>query len=166
MRMLWICSSTIEARRVRVLSRLLGLVHELEGSSDVDRVELLMRRRSVYAFIDADPAELVLERKMEPIKNPDTGGYTRSPDNPSVLGAQTMRIVQNVRRYTDGVVNAEAGDIPDTEYRLLARHDADIEVNDEFEWLGEYYKVLGIHGARTESILAAIELRGKQNRNG
>lgn len=125
-----------------------------------------MRRRSVYAFIDADPVELTISRKAPAVKNPATGGYVQSSDNPSVLEPQTMRIVQNVRRYTDGIVNAEAGDIPDTEYRLIARHDADIQELDTFVWLGEHYKVTGIHTARTESVFAAIELRGKQNRNG
>lgn len=132
----------------------------------MDKIELLMRRRSVYAFIAADPVQLALSRKATPVKNPATGGYVLSTSDPSVLDPQTMRIVQNVRRYTDGLVNAEAGDIPDSEYRLIARHDADIEVNDTFVWLGEYYKVTGIHTTRTESIFAAIELDGKQNRNG
>jgi hypothetical protein len=132
----------------------------------VSGVELIMRRRSVYAFIDADKMDIVLSRNLPPIKNPGTGGYIKNPDSPSVLEPQGMRIVQNVRRYTDGIVNSEAGDIPDTEYRLIARHDADIEVNDEFVWLGEHYKITGIHTARTESVFAAIDLKGEENRNG
>ncbi|AVR56914.1 hypothetical protein PBI_TRISCUIT_41 [Microbacterium phage Triscuit] len=132
----------------------------------VSRVELIMRRRSVYAFIDADRMEIALTRHLPPVKNQGTGGYVRNPDDPSVLDPQGMRIVQNVRRFTDGVVNSEAGDIPNTEYRLIARHDADIEVNDEFKWRGENYKVTGIHGAREESILAAIDMLGEDNRNG
>lgn len=125
-----------------------------------------MRRRSVYAFIDADPISLVITRRLPPVKNPLTGGYVPNPDSPSVLDPQTARIVQNVRRYTDGIVNAEAGDIPDTEYRLIGRHDIDLQVDDEFVWLGEYYTVTGIHTARTESTFAAIDLAGKKNRNG
>jgi hypothetical protein len=125
----------------------------------------MMRRRSVYAFIAADSSDLVLTRKRPAVKNEETGGYLRSPEEPLVLDPQIMRIVQNVRRFTDGLVNSEAGDIPNTEYRIIARHDADIEVNDTFTWLGEHYYVSGIHVARTESILAAIDLLGKQNRN-
>ena len=124
-----------------------------------------MRRRSVYAFIAADVSELVLTRKLPPVKNAETGGYLRSTEEPLDLDPQKMRIVQNVRRYTDGLVNAEAGDIPNSEYRLIARHDADIEVNDTFVWLGEHYYVSGIHEARTESVFAAIDLLGNRNRN-
>ena len=132
----------------------------------MDKVELIMRRRSVYAFIDADPVQLAMSRKLPPLKNPDTGGYVLNPDSPLVLATQKMRIVQNVRRFTSSIENAEAGDIPNTEYRLIARHDADIEVNDTFVWLGENYWVEGIHTARTESVFAAISLVGPDNRHG
>lgn len=132
----------------------------------MDKIELIMRRRSVYAFIDADPIDLVVSRNLPPVKNELTGGYAPNPASPLVLDSQVARIVQNVRRYTDGIVNAEAGDIPDTEYRLIGRHDIDLQVDDEFVWLGEHYRVTGIHVARTESTLAAIDLAGKKNRNG
>lgn len=125
-----------------------------------------MRRRSVYAFIAADYFDLVLQRLPQPTRNTETGGYLKSPGGPLVLAPQRMRIVQNVRRFTDGLVNAEAGDIPNTDYRLIARHDADIQVNDTFVWQGDNYYVSGIHEARTESVFAAIDLLGKKNRNG
>jgi len=132
----------------------------------MDKIELLMRRRSVYAFIDADPVEIAITRERPPVKNENTGGYTKDPAGPMTIASQRMRIVQNVRRYTDGIVNSEAGDIPNTEYRLIGRHTANIEVNDSFIWLGEHYKVTGIHVARQESIFAAIDLLGEENRNG
>jgi hypothetical protein len=40
----------------------------------------------------------------------------------------------------------------------------DIQVDDEFVWLGENYKVTGIHEARQESVFAAIDLLGHDNR--
>lgn len=129
----------------------------------MDRVELLMRRRNVKAFIDADPVRISIHRPAEPVRNPDTGGYVAQPDVPP-LPWQTARIVQNVRRYTDGIVHAEAGDIPNTQYRLIGMHTMDIEVDDTFTWLGENYKVTGIHEARQESVFAAIDLLGHDNR--
>jgi len=129
----------------------------------MDRVELLMRRRNVRAFIDADPVEISIVRHPEPVKNPDTGGYVSQPDV-APLPPQKARIVQNVRRYTDGMVNAEAGDIPKSDYRLIGNYTLDLEKEDEFVWLGENYKVTGIHEARTESVFAAIDLLGADNR--
>lgn len=128
----------------------------------MDRVELLMRRRNVAAFIDADPVQIAIQRPAPSVKNPLTGGYVKSTVSP--LPFQKARIVQNVRRYTAGLVNAEAGDIPHTEYRLLAKYNFDIEVNDTFKWKGENYTVLGIHEAREESVFAAIQLTGADNR--
>jgi len=130
----------------------------------MDRVELLMRRRNVAAFIDADPVQITFERRQAPVKNPNTGGYVKSSSVTPPLPPQKARIVQNVRRYTAGLVNAEAGDIPHTEYRLLGNHTLDIEVNDKFQWLGENYEVIGIHVAREESVFAAITLLGPDNR--
>ena len=130
----------------------------------MDRTELVMRRRNVRAFIAADPVQLVIHRAQPAVKNPNTGGYVPQPSMP--LDPQTARIVQNVRRFTAGIENAEAGDIPNSEYRLIGMHDMDLEDNDVFEWRDEWYKVLphGIHKARTESTYAAIELRGPENR--
>lgn len=129
----------------------------------MDRTELLMRRRSVTAFIKADPVKIRIHRDPPPIKNPATGGYVQQESVPPLL-PQTARIVQNVRRYTDGLVNAEAGDIPNSQYRLVASHTTNIEVNDTFKWMGENYKVTGIHIPRIESVFAAIELLGPDNR--
>jgi hypothetical protein len=129
----------------------------------MDNTELLMRRRSVRAFIKADPVKIVIQRDPPPVKNTATGGYVRSGSVPP-LPPQEARIVQNVRRYTDGLVNSEAGDIPNSQYRLVAVHTMNLEVNDRFQWSGENYKVTGIHEARKESTFAAIELLGPENR--
>lgn len=129
----------------------------------MNQYELVMRRRNVRAFIAADPISLVIERPGEPTKNPATGGYVPSPG--TTLQAQTARIVQNKRRYNNGIVNSEAGDIPHTDYLLIGMHTLNVEVNDAFIWQGEYYKVTGIHEARDESTLCSIDLLGKKNRH-
>ncbi len=127
----------------------------------MNAIELMMRRRNVLEFIKADPITLVLTRKAAPAKTA-AGGYTR--DTPEPITAQRARIVQNRRRYNPGIVNAEAGDIPHTDYLLLGMHTLDVEVNDEFKWIDENYRVTGIHKARTESTLCSIEMLGPDNR--
>lgn len=128
----------------------------------MDKAELIMRRRNVREFIRADSITITITRKAAAVKNTLTGGYTPGIGTP--LAAQKARIVQNVRRYTAGIVNSEAGDIPNSEYRLIGLHTMDIEVDDVFLWLGENYRVIGIHEARQESVFAAIQLLGADNR--
>lgn len=128
----------------------------------MNHTELIMRRRNVQAFIDADPISLVISRQAEPVKNTGTGGYTRS-GVPNTLPSQRARIVLNKRRYTTGIVNAEAGDIPHTEYLLIGKYTLNVQVDDEFMWMGEKYKITGIHKQRIESKLCMIELAGPPN---
>lgn len=127
-------------------------------------VELVMRRRNVLEFIKADPIDLVLSRKAPPVRSA-AGGWVQSPDAVVELASQLARIVQNKRRYNNGIVNSEAGDIPHTDYLLIGKHSLDVEVNDTFIWLGEHYQVTGIHKARTESFLCSIDLLGAENRS-
>lgn len=131
-------------------------------------VELLMRRRNVSAFIYADPIQLVVSRKTEPTKT-DTGGYI--PGTPEVLEPQTARIVHNTRRYKNGLVNTEPGDLPDTDYLLIGLHTLDVKVDDEFQWedlqgIEGFYKITGIHPWRKESTLCSIQFTGPKNRDG
>lgn len=126
-------------------------------------VELLMRRRVIRAFILADPIALVIRRAANATKNTKTGGYVASTKTP--LPSQTARLVLNKRRYNRGLVNSEAGDIPHTDYLLIAEHSVDIEEEDEFTWKGEHYKVMGIHKQRVESILASVDMLGPDNRD-
>lgn len=129
----------------------------------MNKVELLVRRRLVLEFIKADPVYIEFSRNGEPEKTL-AGGY--KPTAPAVLPRQQARIVMNKRRYNNGIVNSEAGDIPHTDYLLLGVHTLDVEKEDSFIWLGEHYKVTGIHVARTESTLCSIDLLGGENRNG
>jgi len=130
----------------------------------MNTVELAMRRKNVRAFINADRFPLVVDRAAERVKNPETGGWIMPNGARTPLPAQWARIVQNVRRYTAGIVNSESGDIPHTNYLLIGMHTLDLKVTDQFEWLGETYHVVGIFKARRESTLAAIDLLGVENR--
>lgn len=131
----------------------------------IPRVELIVRRGLVKAFIEADKIGLVLFRAPEPTKTA-AGGYVRGPATQVGDKAQLARIVQNKRRYTNGIVNSEAGEILHTDYLIVGMHTLDLAVDDTFVWLGENYHVTGIYKARTESTLASIDLLGATNRNG
>lgn len=122
-----------------------------------------MRRRNAQAFREADDISLVIIRKNDPVKTA-AGGFRPADTPTTTLPAQQARIVHNTRRYKNGLVNSEAGDIPDTDYLLLGSHTLDVEVDDEFKWLGDNYKVTGIHPWRTESKLCSIQFSGPDNR--
>ena len=124
-------------------------------------VELMMRRRNVDAFEKADPIELVIIRTPEPTKTAAGGWVKNAPAEP--LPPQSARIVHNTRRYKNGLVNTEPGDIPDTDYLLIGAHDLDVEVNDRFVWRGDFYTITGIHPWRFESKLCSIQFSGPPN---
>lgn len=128
----------------------------------MSHAELVMRRRNVRAFIKADSIDITLMRHLPPTPSP-AGGLVASAPEP--LDPQEARIVLNKRRYTNGLVNSEAGEIPHTDYLLIMEYNKDVEVNDEFEYHSDHYKVTGIYGARTESFLCSIDFLGAQNRN-
>lgn len=129
----------------------------------MNSTELLMRRRNVHAFVDADSIDLVVNRPAPPTQSA-AGGWLKSA--PTSLPPQQARIVLNKRRYTNGLVNSEAGEIPHTDYLLIADHDKDFQVDDSFLYLGINYKITGIYTARVESILASIDLLGPDDHNG
>lgn len=129
----------------------------------MNATELLMRRRNVKAFIVADPVLITVARPQEPIKSA-AGGFIKQPN--TTLAPQQARIVQSKRRYNNGLVNAEAGDIPHTDYLLIAVHTQNFLPEDMFTWQGEHYKITGRSLLRQESILCSIDLLGSPNRNG
>lgn len=127
------------------------------------KAELVMRRRNVLEFIKADPIKVAFTRAGELAKT-NSGGKVRQPS--AVLPAQRVRIVLNKRRYTNGLVNSEAGEIPHTDYLLIGMHTLNVEVNDRFQFNGDNYQITGIYGARTESHLCSIDFFGPRNDRG
>lgn len=127
----------------------------------MNHIEMVMRRRLVRAFIDADPVDIVFTRVGELVPTP-AGGTIRAAS--TVLSSQRARIVQAKRRYDNGLINSEAGYIPDTEYLLLGNHTLDVKKDDSFQWRGQNWWVTGIHPTRTESLLCSIDFRGPSNR--
>lgn len=124
-------------------------------------MEMMMRRRNVAAFIKADPVFITVSRAGEPVKSP-AGGWVQASS--AALLPQRARIVLNKRRFNNGIVNSEAGDIPHTDYLLIGKHTLNLKEEDSFLWQGQHYKVTGIHHLRTESVLASIDILGAGNR--
>lgn len=127
----------------------------------MDRAELIMRRKNVAEFIKADSRSINIRRMSEPYRSPAGGTL---PGKEETLSPQVVRIVQNVRRYTAGLVNAEAGDIPNGLYVLVGRYNLDLKRDDVFEVEGEEYIVLGLFGLRKESTLATLDFYGPKNK--
>lgn len=126
----------------------------------MNRTELIMRRRVVQAFIRADPVQVSFTRPGGPVPTP-AGGTVYSSS--TVLPPQQARIIQNKRRYDNGLVNSEAGSIPDTSYLLLAMHTVNVMKDDTFFWNDSFYRVTGIHPTRSETKLCSIDFRGPPN---
>ena len=126
-------------------------------------VEMVMRRRVVAAFINADPISVSFVRQTDTLVKTPAGGLVRST-SPQTLAPQRARIVHNTRRYTDPLVNSEAGEIPDSDYLLIGLHTLDVEVDDRFTWLSNSYIIRGIHPFREESKLCLVSFDGPPNR--
>lgn len=128
------------------------------------QVELMARRRLVAAFIKANPVTAAFTRAGVKVQTAG-GGYTRG--TPTELEPQTFAIVPAKRRYDNGIINAEAGDIKESQWLLLGSHTLNVAVDDEFTWLDQHYYVTAVHptrrGSGVESILCSIDYRGESN---
>lgn len=120
-------------------------------------IELLMRRRNVAAFIDADPVDVVLSRATR-VRTP-AGGWVEGSRTP--LSSQRARIVDSVRRFANTQVNTEAGNIPTTAKVLIGLYNMDIEVGDDFTWNDAQWEVTAVKDTREERTVAAVDYYGK-----
>lgn len=123
----------------------------------MNRSELIMRRRNVKAFIDADPTDAIFSRVTRVATA--AGSWTESDPIP-LPDSQRVRIMDAKRRYTTPFVNTEAGDIPLSPYILIGRHDMDIQPHDTLVWRGTTYKVASVHPDREERTVAGIDNLG------
>lgn len=123
----------------------------------MNRSELVMRRRNVLAFINADPTDVIFSRVTRVATT--AGSWVESDPTP-LPSSQRVRITDAKRRFTSPLVNTEAGDIPLSPYILLGKHDLDIRVHDVFSWRGSDYKVIAIHPDREERVMASIDNLG------
>jgi hypothetical protein len=124
--------------------------------------ELIVRRRLVLAFIRADPISVQFSRRPARLKT-ESGGWVKSSAPPTSIPRQIVRIIPSKRRFDNGLVNAEAGEIPRSEYLLLGPHTLDVTVDDEFQWGDNHYKVSGIFPSREERTLCSVDALGPSN---
>lgn len=124
-------------------------------------IELIVRRRLVDAFIKADSVRVSFIRRVNRQKT-EAGGWVSEPDLPP-LSPQTVRLIPSKRRFDNGLINAEAGEIPKSEYLLLGSYRLDVRVTDIFLLDGLWYRVTGIIPNTTERTLCSVDLRGPTN---
>lgn len=126
----------------------------------MSQVERIVRRRLVRAFIEADSIQVQLVRQVNRTKT-EAGGWVTFPA--PALPPQTARIVPSKRRFDNGLVNSEAGQIPHSEWLLLGFYNLDVEVNDTFLWQGSHYRITGILPNREERTLCSMTYHGESN---
>lgn len=119
-------------------------------------IELLMRRRNIRAFIQADSRMVSFKRR---IKVDTPGGGWKWQDLPP-LAPQEIRIVDAKRRYGDVHVNTEAGEIDNWPYILLGYYDMDIQEGDTFSVDGDAYQVKSVKADNQERTVAAVDFYG------
>jgi hypothetical protein len=103
-------------------------------------IEIKVRRRNLVAYIAADPVQVILTRY--PRIDDGAGGWIKGAA--VIVPAQTMRLIPYKRRLSKLTDMVTPGEIPNVQYSLIARYDADVERYDEFELNGEALKVIGV----------------------
>lgn len=123
----------------------------------VSPVERLMARRQVDAEIKTDPVMILPVRK--PKFDDGSGGWRYGPPTP-IDKPQEVLIAPAKRRLSDMQVNTELGQVIDYPYILVARHSADLEPEDTFEWQGDKFQIKSIHIKTEVSKIAQVDYFG------
>lgn len=126
----------------------------------IRRSEVLVQRRLLKAFLEAEPIRLSIQRPT--ITATPGGGKTKS--NPRVLAPQTFRLVPFKKRLTTMTRDTPDGNIVNLPYVLIGEHDADVRPGDSFEHNGGMYDVISPAEPRTDYRLAfQVTYRGQNN---
>lgn len=125
-------------------------------------VELNLRRKNLLLYIAADPVDVTFTRY--PRIDDGAGGWLKGP--PVTIATQTMRLVPYKRRLSKLTDMVTAGEIPNVQYSLISRWDADVERYDEFQINGEWMKVIGVEpkgdaAVMTDRLTILIEIRDR-----
>lgn len=121
-----------------------------------------MRRRTLAAYIQADPVTISLIRY--PRVDNGSGGWRKGA--PQNVNPQVMRLVPYKRRLTNLTDHTADGDIPNVQYSLVATVDVDAERWDEFFMNNQWFKIMGIEPktqdrAISDRVTILIEIRDK-----
>jgi hypothetical protein len=123
-----------------------------------NRVELLLKRRQLRAYIQAEPISVVFHRR-EKIRV--SGGWKWGPEQ--ILLPQEARLVPAKRRYGDATTNTEAGQVANWPYILVGYYDMDVQPKDWFEHQGDKYEVQSIEQDRDEKTNAFVDYFGGES---
>lgn len=126
----------------------------------VNRTETRMQRRLLKAFLDAEPADIELQRPTF-VKTPAGGLKATVPAK--TLSKQRFRLVPFKKRMTKITRDTPDGNIINLEYVLIGHHDADVKPGDYFEWNNQMYDVVSLEPRDDYRIAANISYRGKNN---
>ncbi len=127
-------------------------------------LEIFARRRVLLQYIAADPVVVQFIRYTRPADG--AGGWKKGPAISPGPSPQTMRLVPYKRRLTNLTDHTADGDIPNVQYSLVSRWDADVERWDEFFMNDAWFKVMGIEpktelAAMSDRLTILIQIRDK-----
>lgn len=125
-------------------------------------VELNLRRKNLLLYIAADPVDISLTRF--PRIDDGAGGWIKGPPTP--VATQTMRLVPYKRRLSKLTDMVTPGEVPNVQYSLISRWDADVQRYDEFQIGSEWMKVIGVEpkgnaAIMTDRLTILIEIRDR-----
>lgn len=111
------------------------------------RTELIMKRRSVAAFIEAEQVLILFTRV---VKTETSNGSWVEQSSPLAVGPQLFRVVPFKRRLSHQEADTQDGAIPTTAYVLIGKPGVDVKRDDEFKFKGRDCKVVGIEAMTSD----------------
>jgi hypothetical protein len=127
----------------------------------MNRVELLMHRREIAAYIKADYVTVVLTPRKK-VRTP-SGAWVwedQAPRRP-----QRVRLVPYKRRLTDFVVNNTAGNVERLPYVLVGDHTMEVAQDDRFQVGDEKFVVKWVDIQREVRMAAGVDYLGGDSAN-
>lgn len=127
----------------------------------MNRIELMMHRREIAAFIKADPVSVTLTPHQR-TKTPSGGWKSEAlpPRQP-----QDVRLVPFKRRLTDVTSNNTAGEVTIVPYELIGNSDVEVARGDTFTWGDEQFKVEWVDIRRDVRVAAGVDYLGGDEAN-
>jgi len=124
------------------------------------RVDSIVARRNTREWIKIDPVTITLRRPT--YVESEAGGKVRS--NPATLSPQVFRITPFSGQVWDRTkTTPDEGRVADVTQSLVGYYDADVQQNDEFDWVKDgvtgIYKVVHVSPHRHYRVSATIEFR-------
>jgi len=125
-----------------------------------NRAELTIARKNTRAFVSADPIRVALRRRTYIVSA--AGG--RVQGDPVTLPLQTFRIIPFSGQVWDRTkTTPDEGRVLDVTQQLVGYYDADVQQNDEFDWVQDgisgVYTIVHVSPHRHYRVSATLEFR-------